>query len=127
MPAHLGAYAWWRLGQAELAVGDRAAARRSLLTAKERASRIGAAWVSRRARELLQTAALIERGRGRQDVLTSRERQVLDLVAEGLTNREISQRLFISGKTTSTHVSAILRKLGATTRTQAAMMAGQLT
>ena len=127
MPAHLCAYAWWRLGQAELAVGDRVAARRSLQTAEDRASRIGAVWVSRRARELLETAALIERGRGRQDVLTSRERQVLDLVAEGLTNREISQRLFISGKTTSTHVSAILRKLGATTRTQAAVMAGQLT
>ena len=123
MPAHLGAYAWWRRGQAELAVGDRVAAARSLRTAEERANRIGASWVSRRARELLQTAALGERPRGHQDRLTARERQVLDLVAEGLTNREISERLSISGKTTSTHVSAILRKLGATTRTQAAVMA----
>jgi DNA-binding CsgD family transcriptional regulator len=126
MPAHLGAYAWWRLGQAQLAVGDRVGAGRSLRNAEERADRIGTRWVSRRAHELLETAGLIDHGRGRQQALTSRERQVLDLVAEGLTNREISQRLFISGKTTSTHVSAILRKLGATTRTQAAVMAGQL-
>ena len=126
-PAHLLAYAWWRLGQAQLAAGDRAEATGSLRTAEGQADRIGAAWVTRRARELLQTAGLGERPRGHQDRLTTRERQVLDLVAEGLTNREISQRLFISGKTTSTHVSAILRKLGATTRTQAAMMAGQLT
>ena len=122
MPAHLRAYAWWRRGQAELAIGDRVAATQSLRTAEEDADRIGALWVSRRARELQSTAGLGERSRGHQDRLTARELQVLDLVAEGLTNREISQRLFISSKTTSTHVSAILRKLGATTRTQAAGM-----
>lgn len=52
--------------------------------------------------------------------LTAREQQVLDLVAEGLSNREIGARLFISPKTVSVHVSALLRKLGVTSRTQAA-------
>jgi ATP/maltotriose-dependent transcriptional regulator MalT len=53
--------------------------------------------------------------------LTARERQVLDLVAEGLSNRQIGERLFISAKTASVHVSAILRKLGVATRTEAAL------
>ncbi|MDR6866768.1 DNA-binding NarL/FixJ family response regulator [Microbacterium resistens] len=53
--------------------------------------------------------------------LTAREQQVLALVAEGLSNRQIGERLFISAKTASVHVSAILRKLGVTTRTEAAV------
>lgn len=52
--------------------------------------------------------------------LTTRELQVARLVTEGLTNRQIGQRLFISPKTASAHVSAILTKLGVTTRTAAA-------
>ena len=52
--------------------------------------------------------------------LTPRERQVLALVAEGLTNPQIGQRLFISPKTASVHVSAILAKIGATNRAEAA-------
>lgn len=46
---------------------------------------------------------------------------MLDLVAEGLTNGQIAERLFISAKTASVHVSAILRKLGVATRTEAAL------
>ena len=45
---------------------------------------------------------------------------MLRLVAEGLTNREIAQRLFIAQKTVSVHVSNILGKLDVSTRTQAA-------
>ncbi|WP_309064857.1 ATP-binding protein [Microbacterium sp.] len=52
--------------------------------------------------------------------LTAREAQVLELLAEGLSNRQISERLFISVKTVSVHVSAILRKLGASSRSEAA-------
>ena len=59
--------------------------------------------------------------------LTAREQQVLDLIAEGLTNRQIGERLFISVKTASVHVSAILRKLGASSRTEAAMIAERST
>lgn len=55
--------------------------------------------------------------------LTARQRQVLELVAEGLSNRQIGDRLFISAKTASVHVSAILRKLGVASRTEAAVAA----
>lgn len=55
--------------------------------------------------------------------LTEREREVLCLVAAGATNRSIGTRLFISPKTASVHVSRILTKLDATTRTEAAALA----
>ena len=64
------------------------------------------------------------RGRGHgPGELTDREQQVLALIAEGLTNGQIGQRLFISTKTVSVHVSAILRKLGVASRTEAAVLA----
>lgn len=55
--------------------------------------------------------------------LTPRESEVLGLVAKGYSNRRISEELYISQKTTSTHVSHILAKLGASSRTEAAAMA----
>jgi DNA-binding NarL/FixJ family response regulator len=55
--------------------------------------------------------------------LTSREREVMTLVAEGLTNAEIGERLFMSPATARTHVSRILTKLGARDRTQLVVMA----
>jgi len=55
--------------------------------------------------------------------LTSREREVMALVAEGLTNSEIGERLFMSPATARTHVSRILTKLGARDRTQLVVMA----
>jgi DNA-binding CsgD family transcriptional regulator len=57
------------------------------------------------------------------DVLTPREQEVLQLVAQGRSNREIGAHLFISGKTVSVHVSNILAKLGARGRLEAAAVA----
>jgi DNA-binding CsgD family transcriptional regulator len=51
--------------------------------------------------------------------LTRREHEVLALVTEGLTNTEIAVRLYISAKTVDHHVSAVLAKLGVSTRAQA--------
>ncbi|MDH7480268.1 MAG: response regulator transcription factor, partial [Syntrophomonadaceae bacterium] len=55
--------------------------------------------------------------------LTSREREVLKLISTGESNRDISERLFISEKTVKNHITSILRKLGAKDRTQAAIIA----
>ena len=55
--------------------------------------------------------------------LTAREREVLGLIAAGRSNHEISSQLFISYRTTKTHVSHILQKIGARDRAEAAMVA----
>jgi DNA-binding NarL/FixJ family response regulator len=58
--------------------------------------------------------------------LSRREVEVLALIAEGRTNREIGERLFISQKTVGVHVGNILAKLGASGRVEAAMVAIRL-
>jgi DNA-binding NarL/FixJ family response regulator len=58
-----------------------------------------------------------------EDGLTGREQDVLELISDGLNNREIAEKLFISEKTVKTHVSSILGKLHLDDRTQAAIYA----
>lgn len=111
----------WRLAEAMLGGGDRAGALEAASRAAATARRLGA-------EPLLQAvAALARRGRldvpgvrgGRTSLLTGREGEVLALVAEGLTNREVGARLFISDKTVSVHLSNVMAKLGASSRTEA--------
>jgi DNA-binding CsgD family transcriptional regulator len=121
----------WRLAEALLGTGDRAGAAEQARAAYEVAVRLRAA--------PLRTAveALVRRGRldvtlpgmaRRVDVdavLTPREAEVLGLLAQGRTNRQIGSELFISEKTASVHVSNIIAKLGASGRTEAVAIAGQ--
>jgi len=56
-------------------------------------------------------------------VLTDQERRILDLIGEGLTNRQIGERMFLAEKTVKNYVSSLLSKLGLQRRTQAAVLA----
>jgi two-component system, NarL family, response regulator DevR len=58
--------------------------------------------------------------------LTDQERKILALIAEGMTNRQIGERLFLAEKTVKNYVSSILAKLGLERRTQAAVLASRL-
>ena len=60
---------------------------------------------------------------GSRDLLTDREREVMALVGEGLTNDEIATRLFVSAATAKTHVSRAMVKLGARDRAQLVVFA----
>ena len=62
----------------------------------------------------------------RLTMLTGRERQLLQLLGEGLSNREIAERLRLDVKTVKNYVSTLLAKLRLTNRTQAAVLATQL-
>jgi DNA-binding NarL/FixJ family response regulator len=60
------------------------------------------------------------------DVLTDQERRILDLIGEGLTNREIGERMFLAEKTVKNYVSSVLSKLGLVRRTQAAVLVTEM-
>ncbi|MFJ1747228.1 response regulator [Streptomyces sp. NPDC088116] len=60
------------------------------------------------------------------DRLSPRERQIVELIGEGMTNREIADRLFLAEKTVKNRISSILSKLGVGRRIQAAMIAGRV-
>ncbi len=107
-----------RLAAAHRAAGDDAAARREAGLAREVAERIGAAPLVRELDALLPAAASVG-----ADHLTPREVEVLRLVARGLTNGQVGMRLRISTKTVSVHVSNVLAKLGASSRTEASGIA----
>ncbi|MDT0156022.1 AAA family ATPase [Microbacterium sp. ARD32] len=110
------------LARAQIAErGDRAEAASVLAQARQIADRIGHRRLQREVAEFTNASRLGTTSvRGDGGELTEREQQVLDLIVEGLSNRRIAERLFISVKTVSVHVSAVLRKLGVASRTEAA-------
>jgi DNA-binding CsgD family transcriptional regulator len=127
------AYARWRQAEALLGGrGPRAEATSALRCAHQTSQRLGAAPL-RRELEALARRARIDLAEPIGEPapvrpaepfgLTPREREVLELVAEGRTNRQIGQALFISAKTVGIHVSNILAKLGVTSRVEAAAVA----
>jgi DNA-binding NarL/FixJ family response regulator len=58
--------------------------------------------------------------------LTPQERRILELIAEGHTNRQIGEKLFLAEKTVKNYVTSVLHKLGMQRRTQAAVLASKL-
>ncbi len=62
----------------------------------------------------------------RMEALTGREREILDLIAEGLSNKEIGAKLFLAEKTVKNYVSALLSKLNMQRRTQAAVFGAKV-
>ena len=62
-------------------------------------------------------------GKGRDEMLTAREREILQLLADGMSNADVAKKLFISQETVKSHVRHILAKLEADTRTHAVAIA----
>jgi DNA-binding CsgD family transcriptional regulator len=113
----------WRLADAWVAAGDRAAARPHAEAAAAAAEQMRAGPLRRAVAATVSRSRLAGAESAEDAVLTRREREVLGLVAEGLTNREIGKRLFISEKTASVHLSNVMTKLNATSRTEAVTVA----
>ena len=128
---HRAGYAWWRQAQAQLDAGQPAVAA---------ADALRAAWAAADGHALLRTQIQVLAGRARIPLqapaaaappaeapppggLTGRELAVLRLLAAGRTNAEIGAQLYISPRTAGVHVTNILRKLGVSSRVQAAAVA----
>ncbi|WP_243710330.1 helix-turn-helix transcriptional regulator [Micromonospora sp. KC213] len=139
LPAWREAVRAWRadgqpyaLGRALLALAEAAASageRDEVAAAVEEAvviaGRLGATPLGEQAATLARRVGLRGAGAGTQ-LLTAREREVLRLVAEGHSNSRIAERLFISPKTASVHVSRIIAKLDVGNRVEAAAVAHRL-
>ena len=121
------ARARWRLAEALTEKGQRERAEHEWELAMETVERLGAVPLLTALADLARRARIGPRPStyppGVLSALTPREQEVLELLAEGNSNREIAAKLFIAPKTASVHVSNILAKLGASSRTEAAAIA----
>ncbi len=130
------AVARWREAEALARLGERARAQESARLAYATADHLGSRWLAdevvalgRRARLSLDEPSVADArddDPGAELGLTAREREVLGLVAQGRTNREIGETLYMAEKTASVHVSRILAKLDVRSRTEAAAVAHRL-
>ena len=118
------------LAAALLAAGERTDGQVQLVDTWQAARTIGAQAIADRAARLARRHRISLPGEGRLpnrlSALTAREREVLDVLATGATNRAIGERLFITEKTASVHVSNLMSKLGVTNRGAAAALAREL-
>jgi DNA-binding NarL/FixJ family response regulator len=128
---HDKAWALVRLASCQIAAGDKKAGAASLAEAIDIGSRLGAVplvhaaeTLARRGRiDVRRPATSAQPARSPSHGLTTRELEVLHLVAAGRSNSQIAKDLFISPKTASVHVSHILAKLGVSSRSEAAARA----
>lgn len=101
--------------------GRRVDAREHLYAALEVFDRLDAVpWAQRAEAELRATGQSIGRREDSQTRLTAQELRTAMYVADGLTNRETAERLFVSVKTVEFHLGAVFRKLGVRSRTELA-------
>jgi DNA-binding CsgD family transcriptional regulator/predicted negative regulator of RcsB-dependent stress response len=126
--AHDGAYALYRQAQARLDQGLRSNVGTLLRSAHETANQLEARPLLEKILDLAQRAridlGIVPASSPHEESgLTAREIEVLRLVAEGRTNPQIAEQLYISRKTASVHISNILRKLGVSNRGEAAAAA----
>ena len=110
------AYASLRVAEAELAAGDRRAAAAELSSATTLAAQLGAAPLAALIADVARRGGIEAIPTSGSDGLTPREREILTQVLAGASNRDIAKALFISPKTVSVHVSALLRKFGVSGR-----------
>jgi DNA-binding CsgD family transcriptional regulator len=131
---HRAGYAWWRHAEAQLSAGQPTSAAATALRAAAAAAEGHAPLLAQirtlagRARIPLHTPAATPQIPPQDEVrvpygLTRRELAVLRLVAAGHSNAQIGTELYISRATAAVHVTNILRKLGVTSRVQAAALA----
>jgi DNA-binding NarL/FixJ family response regulator len=128
-PYELGRALLW-LAEAAAAAGERAVVAEAIEEAGAIASELDARLLRDSLDTLARRVGLRTAGRSstvaETELLTEREREVLRLVAEGLSNRLIAERLYISPKTASVHVSRIIAKLDVANRVEAAAVAHRL-
>jgi DNA-binding CsgD family transcriptional regulator len=116
----------WRWATALLAAGERDKAASQILIAHEAATNLGAAPLRDALESLARRARIPLAGTAPSEPTTSltpRELAVLELVASGLTNKQVGDQLYISQKTASVHLSRVMAKLGATNRTEVVSIA----